>query len=365
MAKNGIIKICKPDIGWREFWYVGKTLWRNELSGETKTVKEFEDAFAEYTGANYALAVSNGWAALFLAFWVLLWGKSILLPDITMIASANAAAMAGAHVVLSDVDKNGMLPIGDYKGAIMPVHLYGQTCHQRGDITIEDSAEYLARNMKIVTAACFSFYANKLITTGEGGMITTNDRALYEELYRLRSHYFGRGDKFFHEKMGFNFRMPALCAAVGLAQLKRADYLIEKRQQNALFYNKRIGHLVQTPAFNPEHAYWMYVIHTPQRDNLRKWLESCRIEVRNYFTPLHLQPEFRDSRDFPNADRLSQTGLLLPHANDAQKQFVCDKISEFFEIKRTGRSREVARLLIPSSAGIEVKALPQLLSAGV
>lgn len=331
-----IIKICEPNISWREFWHVGKTLARRELSGETKTVREFEEKFAQYIGAKYAVAVSNGWAALFLASWALLRGKTILLPDITMIASANAAALAGAKVVLTDVDKNGLLPIGDYKGGIMPVHLYGQTCHQRGDVTIEDSAEYLARNMQIGTAACFSFYANKLITTGEGGMIATNDKSLYDELVRLRSHYFGLGDKFYHEKLGFNFRMPALCAALGLAQLSRADELIAKRQQNALFYNQKLQGLVETPAFNPEHAYWMYAIHTPYRNDLLKWLVSCRIEVRKYFTPLHLQPEFRDHGEFPNATRLSQTGLLLPHANDKDKQFVCDKISEFFENKRTG-----------------------------
>ena len=336
------VPMCEPNITEGDIRAVTHAMRYGEISGEGKFVKIFEDKFAEYIGTKHAVAVSSGWAALFLSCWALVRGKTIVIPDITMIASANAAKLAGAEIILGEVDKDGMLDYGKVSGNpdySMPVHLWGKTMPAR-EKSIEDCAEALGGHLQgrkagsMGKVGCFSFYANKHITTGEGGMITTNDEALAQELRSLRSHYFGKEEKYIHPKLGFNLRMTSIQAALGISQLERVDELVAIRQADAQYYFKELAFLGDD-LFAPEpldgHAQWHYVVHTEKRDELCEYLKNAKIESRKYFTPLHRQPEFISTGDFKMADRLSATGLLLPRTDDAGKKYVCDTIKQFFK----------------------------------
>lgn len=330
-----LIKISEPSTTDLEKKYVMRALDENEISGEGKYVRIFEEKFAEYIGVKHAIAVCSGWAALFLACYTLLRGKKVVLPDITMIATANAAKQAGADVILSDVDAHGLLNSTDDSVAAMPVHLYGLPHpSNHGNIIIEDCAEAVGAFVNgrkvgsLGTVGCFSFYANKIISTGEGGMITTNNDQLAREIRKLRCHYFGDNDKYFHPEMGFNLPMTSLQAAYGLAQLERIDELIDTRTRIVQAYSKNLGGYVRLPKMEIGRVFWMYVIHTELRDSLQRYLKDCNIETRKYFRPLHTQPQFLASGKFPQATKLAETGLLLP-MSEQHVDFVSDKIIEF------------------------------------
>lgn len=337
-----MIKLCEPDITNLERKFVNQALLEKEISGESAYVRLFEERFAEYVGTKHAIAVSSGFSALLLACWLFVKDKKVLLPDITMIASANAVKLAGGQVVLGDVDEHGLIQYKtEYQADLaMPVHLYGRKAEiafSKSNIAIVDSAEYLWPNMckeydeRVVT--CFSFYANKIITTGEGGMITTNDDDLAAELRKLRAHYFGE-ERFFHPKLGFNFRMTAMQAALGLAQLHRATELIAKRRHVAKYYHEQLKEVLECPEIEAKDSCWFYVVHTPRRDELVAYLSKAGIETRKYFIPLHQQPEFLSDEGFPMAQHLADTGLLLPFTNKTDElKFICGKIKEFFNIK--------------------------------
>lgn len=348
MDTNGTsdwVKMCEPNITLTEIKAVTRAIADSQISGTSPIIEQFEQQFAAYIGTKHAIAVSSGWAALFLASYALLRGKSVLIPDITMIATPNAVKQAGGGIILGEVDAHGNLDIsksGDFN-ALMPVHLYGLPVE--GDLyningfpIIEDCAEAIGARVGVKkvgslgTAGCFSFYANKILTTGEGGMVTTDNDDLAIELKRLRSHYFGDKDKYLHPELGFNFRMTGLSAALGLAQLSRIDELIAERQRIAVAYGINLDGYVGIPKYTANRVHWMYVIHTEHRDELLAFLNSCKIEVRKYFTPIHRQPQFLTHGDFRKADSLSDTGLLLP-MNESKVDFVSDKIIEFLETK--------------------------------
>lgn len=342
MDKSGTfeVKMARPNISQVEIDAVTRAIKDGDISGTSKLIPQFEEAFADYIGTIHAVAVSSGWAALFLASYALMRGKSVATPDITMIAGPNAVKQAGGAVVLGDVDPHGNMDVMKTANfnALMPVHLYGMPCegdfYNFGMPVIEDCAEAIGASIgsemvgSFGTAGCFSFYANKILTTGEGGMITTNDEGLAIELRRLRSHYFGDNDKYLHPELGFNFRMTGLSAALGLAQLSRIDELIEERQRIAIKYNRLLSGFVNTPKHTLGRVYWMYVIHTEKRDLLLDFLESCKIEVRKYFTPIHRQPQFATDGRFTRANQLSDTGLLLP-MDESKVDFVSEKIIDF------------------------------------
>lgn len=333
-----MITMCEPDLGPEEQEMVAWAVRNAEISGNSRVVESFEEMFAAYIGVRHAVAVSSGYAALFLSSYLLIRGKSVMIPDITMIATANAALHAGAKIILCDVDPHGLMA-GEYENK-MPVHLWGQVadCESNGGMVIEDAAEAVGArvgNRKVGSlgdVGCFSFYANKILTTGEGGMITTDNDGLAGELRLLRSHYFGLDDKYLHPKTGFNFRMGGLAAALGIAQLKRIDELVARRQRIADRYTNNLAGYVGISHNAPGRVHWMYVIHTNFRDELLDFLKQAKIETRKYFTPLHRQPQFASSAYFPRADSLAQTGLLLP-MNEEKCDFISDKVIEFLETK--------------------------------
>jgi perosamine synthetase len=213
-------------------------------------------------------------------------------------------------------------------------------------LIIEDTAEAhgaLYKNKLVGTfgdAGCFSFYANKLITTGEGGMIITNNQKLYKKLVKLRAYYFSDKMHFWHEHLAWNLRMSALEAALGLAQLSRLEELIGLRRKNAQYYTKNLKSLSDYLIFpsekkNIKSVFWMYglVLKKGNRDELMKFLEKNGVETRTYFFPMHWQPIYKEKNSYPVADWLGKNGLYLPsssHLTKKQKNTVIKLIKKFF-----------------------------------
>jgi len=248
--------------------------------------------------------------------------------------------------------------------AIMAVHIYGhpadmdpimEIAEKHGIWVVEDAAEAHGAEYKgrkagsLGHVACFSFYANKIITTGEGGMLVTNDEKLAERAKWLRSHAFGKhGKHFWHEEIGFGYRMSALQAALGVAQMEKIEKFVEMRRQRARLYNSMLRNLpgVTIPAETSwaKNVYRMYsILIEPSfgisRDAVMQKLDMLGVESRTFFYPIHLQPAYRSlftGERYPAAEELSAKGINLPSGNDLsdeQVQYVCDSLRKIREGK--------------------------------
>ncbi len=350
-----MIRVCEPSLTDLEKKYVNEALENNWLSSIAPPVQLFEEAFQKRFGIKHAVAVNSGGSALFLALWTLglRQGDEVIVPTFTMIATAGAVTQCGAIPVFVDSElETGNIDVSQIEGkittrtkAIMPVHIYGHPCdmdpiqqlgRDYGLFIVEDAAEShgaLYKGKPVGTfgdAGCFSFYANKIITTGEGGMIVTNDDKLAYALRHCRAYDFDDTKHFWHKRLAWNLRMSSLEAAVGRAQLERLDQLVEARRQNAAFYRKRLENQVE---FLHEKEYarsvsWMFGIllrDEATRDGLMTFLAEHGIETRTFFLPMHRQPVYKTAEQFPVADDLGRRGLYLPsssHLTDGEKETV-------------------------------------------
>jgi len=346
-----MIPVFEPLIGEEEIRAVVDALRQGELSGTfSANIPRFEQAFAEYCGCKFGVAVTSGTAALQLAVNAagIKHGDEVIVSSCTNIATALAILHNGAIPVPVDsenttwnLDLNLIETLVTPKTkAIIPVHLYGhpvdmdrlmELSNKHNLIVIEDCAEAhgaTCRGKKVGSfgnMGCFSFYANKIITTGEGGMVITNDQGLAERLRLLRNLAFTKR-RFVHEIAGYNFRMTGYQAAMGLAQLKKIDSIIAEKRRVAHTYTNYLKDIpgLQLPtemnwAFN---VYWMYALTVKPdfgltRDQLAVALRNKGIETRNFFCPMNQQPVIRSLPGFrhtpcPVADRLWETGLYLP-----------------------------------------------------
>uniref|UniRef100_A0A540VAN2 DegT/DnrJ/EryC1/StrS family aminotransferase n=1 Tax=Litorilinea aerophila TaxID=1204385 RepID=A0A540VAN2_9CHLR len=341
----------------------------NWISSAGSFIREFEAKFAEAVGTRYGIACANGTVAMHLALATLGLepGDEVILPTFTMIATINAVTYCGATPVLVDsepeywqMDINQVADkITPRTRAILPVHIYGHPvdmdplmalAERHGIAVIEDAAEAHGARYKgrpcgsLGHAAGFSFYGNKIITTGEGGMITTNDRELARLAWNLRDHAFSTERHFWHKFVGFNYRMTNLQAAVGLAQVEQLATFVEARRRNAREYTARLQGIpgITTPPEAPwaTNVYWMYGILVDReaygmgRDELRKVLADHGIETRTFFIPMHCQPiywqRFKGQR-YPVAERLCRDGFYLPSASSLSLQeieYITDVIRE-------------------------------------
>ena len=337
-----VIPVGKPLFGDVESAYLHQAL----ISGRVtmgQMVELFESMLRHHFGHDvHVVSCSSGTAALHLVLASYDFGSEdeILVPDLTYIASANAVTYVGARVVLVDVDpQTWTLDIEDCKrkisnntAAIMPVHLYGMPCNmleieefaeEHDLIIIEDAAEALGAAFEgmpcglMGNAGCFSFYGNKLITTAEGGCIVTHDESLAADLRLRRGQGQSLERKFYHECLGFNYRMSDLHAAIGVAQLSRLPDFIEDRERVFKLYNAALYLPRQKP---PSAAYqvapWLYTVllqHEAQRDFVATNLAAHGIETRPVFVPLHRQPMYeRPDDQFPISSHLADRGLSLP-----------------------------------------------------
>lgn len=330
------------------------------VSSAGRFIDEFEQQWAEYCGRRYGIAVCNGTAALQTAVAALGLepGDEVILPTFTIISCALAVIQAGGTPVLVDshprtwtMDAEAVAGrITARTKAIMVVHIYGhpvdtdpilELAERHGLAVIEDAAEahgaeYLSRRGqpkgvwlrcgKFGTVSCFSFYANKLITTGEGGMIVTDDAGMAEKARLLRNLYFHPTRRYYHEAMGFNFRMTNLQAALGLAQFERMEAIVAKKRWMGEEYTRHLRDLstLQLPPQEPwaHSVYWMYgIVVSPSTEKsaaeVAHALRDGGVETRPFFLGMHQQPVFRQrgwflNESYPVAERLALQGLYLP-----------------------------------------------------
>jgi perosamine synthetase len=346
-----MIPVFEPVIGEEEIEAVVAALRRGEISGTFgRALVEFEQEFAAYCGCKYGVAVTSGTTALHLAVAAagIGPGDEVLVSASTNIATALAVIHNGAIPVpvdSEDVTWNLKLELIDSlitpkTRAIIPVHLYGHPvdmerlmaiARRHNLIVIEDAAEAhgaTCRGKKVGgfgDMGCFSFYANKIVTTGEGGMVVTNNESLADRLRLLRNLAFTK-PRFRHEVAGYNFRMTGYQAAMGLAQLRKVEHIISEKRRMAQTYTRYLQDIpgLQLPAELDWalNVYWMYaVVVKPEfsltRDQLAKALLSDEIETRTFFCPMNQQPCLQSLPGFrriscPVADRLWETGLYLP-----------------------------------------------------
>jgi perosamine synthetase len=363
-----MIPVFEPMIGETEIEYVTDALRRGEISGNFGTyLDRFEKGFAAYCGCKHGIAVTSGTTALHLAVDAagIGAGDEVLVSASTNIATALGAYHNGALPVpvdSEDVTWNLDLELVESlitprTKAIIPVHLFGhpvdmdhlmELAKRRNIIVIEDCAESHGATVRgrmtgsFGDMSCFSFYANKVITTGEGGMVTTNDDRLAERLRLLRNLGFTK-PRFRHEVAGYNFRMTSYQAAMGLAQFEKIDSIIAEKRRVAAKYNALLADVsgLRLPVeLNwAKNVYWMYALTVePEfgltRDELAGKLAQAGVETRTFFCPMNRQPVFKDLPGFradncPVADRLWETGLYLPSAptlSDEKLEFVRDAI---------------------------------------
>ncbi|PWT93228.1 MAG: DegT/DnrJ/EryC1/StrS family aminotransferase [Blastocatellia bacterium] len=361
-----MIEVFEPTIGEDEIQAVTEALRRGEISGSFgESIPHFEQEFADYVGCDYGVAVSSGSTALHIAVTAaqLQPGDEVLVSASTNIATALAVLHNGAVPVPIDSEKTtwnlnldlieGLLT--EKTRAIIPVHLYGHPVDMdrlmeiaaRHDlIVIEDCAEsHGATCRDRMTGSfghmgCFSFYANKVITTGEGGMVTTNDKNLAERLRLLRNLAFTK-PRFRHEIAGYNFRMTGMQAAMGLVQTRKIEHIIAQKRRVAHTYNELLhdaqGLQLPAEAEWARNIYWMYgVVVQPEfgitRDELMQWLTKSGIDTRTFFCPMNQQPCLQSLKGFrdvpcPVADGLWENGLYLPSTYTLSKETL-ERIAE-------------------------------------
>lgn len=365
------IPVSSPTIGNTEVEFVSKALKSSWISSLSPAVQEFENKFSRYSDSLFGVATNSGTTALHLALASLNVNSEseVVIPSFTMIATANAIEYQRAKIQLVDANPETWNmdtsqiedKVNSRTKVIMPVDIYGfpfdfdstvKIAKDHNIKILEDAAEAhgaLYKGKKagsLGDVGCFSFYANKIITTGEGGMCVTSDAELAERMAWLRAHAFGRGGKhFWHEELGFGYRMSGLQASLGLAQMENLDTFVKKRISNAKLYNELISSLgdkVQLPPESPDarNVYWMYSIlldSKKKRDGLMTWLASKGVETRTFFYPIHRQPYYAKrfvGQNFPVSDMLSDRGMNLPSSSqltEDQITFICEEIKNYFK----------------------------------
>jgi perosamine synthetase len=324
--------------------YVNECLDSTWISSKGKFINQFEEAFSKFIGIKHAASVSNGTVALHVALVALGIGPGdeVIVPTLTYIAAVNAIAYTGAIPVFVDSlpDTWQMDPedverkITSRTRAVMAVHLYGHSCNmealkkicnQQRLFLIEDCAEAIGSLYKgqhvgtFGDISTFSFFGNKTITTGEGGMVTTNDETLHDRAVHFKGQGLAKHRQYWHDVIGYNYRMTNICAALGLAQLEQVNKFISRKIEIANIYK---GAFAKSPvSFHHEHtdvkhSYWMCSLLTPeasQRDLLRDHLAALGIETRPLFYPVHTMPMY--SQKFQKhsiAEDIAWRGINIP-----------------------------------------------------
>jgi perosamine synthetase len=367
-----VIPVWEPVLDGNERLYVLDCLETNWISSLGSYLTRFEESVARWCGMPHAVACSSCTTGLHLALVALGIGPGdeVLVPDFTLIVSANTVIEAGAKPVLVDVDAHTWCidpakieeRIGPRTRAIMAVHMYGHPCdmprigeiaRRHGLLVIEDCAESHGAEIggrmtgSFGDAACFSFYGNKILTTGEGGMVVCRDEKLAEKMRLLRNQAFEH-PRFVHREVGFNYRLTNVQAAIGLAQVEKVVEKVERKREIARWYAAAFAGVpdVELPweAPNAKNVYWMYAVKLGDsfrhgRDGVMASLREKGVESRAFFCPMHRQPVFQGvdprfpdtSGDYPVSDDLWKRGLYLPSGlgiTRSQVEEVVEKLAE-------------------------------------
>lgn len=367
---SDVIPVNEPLLGAREEEMLVAALRSGWISGSGPHIEAFEAAWAAYCGRKHGIAVANGTVALHLAISLLDLqpGDEIIMPTFTIISCAMPVVLAGAVPVLVDSDPETWTMDVDQVEAkitartrgIMPVHIYGhpvdmrpllELAEQHGLAIVEDAAEAHGAEYRgqrcgsFGQVSCFSFYANKLVTTGEGGMLMVDDDELARRSARLRNLGFQPRRRFLHHELGFNYRLTNLQAALGLAQLERMDEIVARKRHIGHAYTQQLSELpgLQLQVQQPwaRGVYWMFGLVLDEATGLDATTFAERliergIETRPFFLGMHEQPVLRerglfDGESYPVAERIARQGLYLPSGlalTDVHIERVCDAVRE-------------------------------------
>ncbi len=337
------ISLTHPLFIGKEIEYVTDCISSTWVSSG-KYISLFEKKFAKFCDSAYSSTTSSGTSALHLIFLALKIknGDEVLIPDLTYVSTANAVKYTGAKPVFIDVDKEiGTIDpsrieekITKRTKAIIVVHIYGHPADMDGInviakkhnlIVIEDACQAhgaLYKGKKVGSLSkvgCFSFSGAKIITTGEGGMIVSDDENLIKNVASLKRNFTSKGNNFYHSDIGYNYRLTNIQAALGLAQLEKIQKLLGIKLKNAKLYNTffKDEKLIQIPHEKPwaKSSYWLYSMvlkKTGLRDKLIDYLKDKGIETRPFFVPMHKLPMYKEKVKFPVTDYLSENGISLP-----------------------------------------------------
>ena len=373
---NKVIPVCEPLLSGNELKYTIEAVSTGWISSSGKFVDEFEKSFADYCGVKYGVAVCNGTVALHICLVScgIGPGDEVIIPDFTMISTAFAVCYTGAKPVFIDadpytwnIDVNKIVEkINSKTKAIIPVHIFGNMCNMDRIIEIakkynlliiEDAAEAHGAEYKgkksgsFSDVAAFSFFANKIITTGEGGMVLTDTEEIYNRAKYFKNLCFPlTGSRnYLHDDIGFNYRMSNLHAAIGLAQVEKGDYYRKLRIKNNKLYKDYLseyeGIIFQVDEEESLNVHWMNsILIDPKKpgkskDELMLFLKKNGIDTRMLFSGMHRQKALKKygcdcSGNYPVADNLTQCGLYLPSGSgltgkDIRK--ICDTIISFYK----------------------------------
>lgn len=359
-----MIPVYQPYFTGREKEYVNQCLDSTWISSKGEFISRFERSFAHYIGATHATTVCNGTVAIHLALEALGIGPGdeVIVPTLTYIASVNTIIQAGATPIFVDsLERTWQIDPEDVKRkitpstkAVMVVHLYGLPCDmdaitaicaEHGLLLIEDCAEAFGSRYKgqhvgtFGDAATFSFFGNKTITTGEGGMVVTKSKEVMERAYHLKNQGVSQTREYWHDAVAYNYRMTNICAAIGLAQLEQADSILAKKRQIAMWYQEGLAGLplrIHAEEQGTVHSFWMCSIvvdDSAARQPLRDHLKRAGIETRPLFYPSHTLPHCATNKSFPIAESLASRGINLPSYPSLERkdvEFVIYNVRKFF-----------------------------------
>jgi len=358
-----MIPVAEVQIGDKEKEYVNDCLTTGWISSLGKYVTAFEQSFAHFCGRSYGVATSNGTTALHLALAALKVGPGdeVIVPSLTFVATGNAVVYTGARPVLVDCDpytwtldpQAVAAAVTPRTRAIIPVHLYGHPAdmdpilalaRERGIAVIEDAAEAHGARYKgrmagaLGTVGCFSFYGNKVITTGEGGMVVADDEELVQRMAWLRDHAMSKERRYWHTEVGFNYRLTNIQAAIGLGQLERIDEILAQKRRVARLYSERLAEVegLTLPPTAPwaENVYWMYSVLIQDsfglsRDEVMAGLRRQGVDSRPFFHPLHTLPPYERGERLPVSEDVAARGINLPSSpslTEEQVDFICQAL---------------------------------------
>ena len=363
------LPVYQPYFAGREKEYVNQCLDTTWISSKGEFIGKFEAGFAEYISSRHAISVCNGTVAIHLALHAagIGYGDEVIVPTLTYVASINPIIQTGATPVFVDAQRlTWQMDSDDVRRKITPktrailaVHLYGlpcdmdaltSICREFNLILIEDCAEAFGTYFKgrhvgtFGDIATFSFFGNKTITTGEGGMVVTNSDALTERAYHLKTQGVSPQREYWHDELAFNYRMTNICAAIGLAQLEQANTILARKRRVADWYRSGLQGLpllLHDEIPDTVHSFWLCTIlvdDAEKRQALREHLKAAQIETRPLFYPAHTLPHCSAyvgvAEQFQVAQWLSARGLNLPSYPDLTQtdvERVCYEIRRFFK----------------------------------
>jgi len=361
--RTQLFPMYRPYLTHREREYVNECLDSTWISSRGEFIGRFERGFADFIGVGHATSVCNGTVALHLGLLAIGVGAGdeVIVPTFTYVASVNMIVATGATPVFVDsvegtwqVDPAAIeRAITSRTKAVMVVHLYGascdmtaicEICRKRGILLIEDCAEafgtlYDGKHVGTFgDIATFSFFGNKTITTGEGGMVVSNDPHALDRAYHLKTQAVSPSREYWHDMLGYNYRMTNICAAIGLAQLEHAELILQKKRQVAAWYDNYLAGLPLERQVEPphsRHSWWLYsiLVAPGSRDELRVHLRDAGIETRPLFPPVHTLPHYACGLNFPIAEGISERGINLPSYPDlteADVRTISSNVAEFW-----------------------------------